>query len=298
MVGTAASFAVSLWISTILLSGRVESTADRWVIAAAAATAMATAVLTCGAWWVGREDTSRPRGGGGGVSGVRQEVRSSKGVIFGPGSRTKMRNVRIDLRAADQPTGASRDESEVERPKGLVRLGEIPNESQGFQPRDYLLEPLRSVGSAQGTAVVRALVGPRGVGKTQLAAAYARECLVQRWPVVAWIALEDPGQLVAGLAELGERLGLRGADDDAEATARAVRMWLQDDPGLNLVVIDSVENVDEVAPWLPAGGTARIVITTTSQAVANLAEALSVDVFSIEESVAYLARQSGVAGWE
>ncbi len=209
-----------------------------------------------------------------------------------------MRNVRIDLRAADQPTGASRDESEVERPKGLVRLGEIPNESQGFQPRDYLLEPLRSVGSAQGTAVVRALVGPRGVGKTQLAAAYARECLVQRWPVVAWIALEDPGQLVAGLAELGERLGLRGADDDAEATARAVRMWLQDDPGLNLVVIDSVENVDEVAPWLPAGGTARIVITTTSQAVANLAEALSVDVFSIEESVAYLARQSGVAGWE
>src|SRR4029453_9394215 len=74
------------------------------------------------------------------------------------------------------------------------------------------------------------------------------------------------------------------------------RGWLQDHPGPNLVVIDNAENVDELVPWLPAGGVARIVITTTSQAIANVAEAFDVGVFSIEESIAYLARQSGIVG--
>jgi hypothetical protein len=48
-----------------------------------------------------------------------------------------------------------------------------------------------------------------------------------KWAVVAWIVAEDLGQLIAGLAELAEALGIRGPVQDAELAALRARRWLE-----------------------------------------------------------------------
>src|SRR5689334_3867962 len=72
----------------------------------------------------------------------------------------------------------------------LVVVGDIPREPQAFQDRPGLLDALISDISGR-PAVVVAVTGLRGVGKSQLAAACARCRLEQRWRVVAWIDAED-----------------------------------------------------------------------------------------------------------
>ena len=86
-----------------------------------------------------------------------------------------------------------------------VVVGEIPQEPLGFQPRAELLAALDAPGQWSRVAVVRAVTGMRGVGKTHLAAAYARAKLAERWRLVTWINAQDAGVLLAGLADCGRR---------------------------------------------------------------------------------------------
>ena len=84
-----------------------------------------------------------------------------------------------------------------------------PRGAAALVARAELLDELSRAHASGRIAVVSVLTGTRGVGKTQLAAAYARSRVEQGWPVVAWIPAEAEDQIVAGLAELGDLRGLR-----------------------------------------------------------------------------------------
>ena len=52
------------------------------------------------------------------------------------------------------------------------------------------------------------LMGMRGSGKTQLAAAVAARCEEEGWPLVAWIHAASRKHIIAGLYELALRIGI------------------------------------------------------------------------------------------
>ncbi len=177
----------------------------------------------------------------------------------------------------------------------MVVAGEIPQEPLGFQPRADLLAALDAPGPGSRVQVVRALTGMRGVGKTHLAAAYARAKLADRWRLVAWVNAEDQAGVLAGLAEAAAALGLAAHAGDAVAAGRAVRHRLEADGERCLLVFDNATDPGVLRPFLPAAGAARVIITSNYQAVASLGAAVPVEVFTEAEALTFLAARTGQA---
>ena len=172
-----------------------------------------------------------------------------------------------------------------------VMVGEIPREPPGFQPRPYLMDQLSLPG--RGVSV---LTGPQGAGKTQLAAAYARAKLAEGWQLVAWVNAGDSGSLLAGLAAVAEAARLSdGSERDSADAGLVVRRWLEADGDRRLLVFDDAEDPDALRPFIPAGGAARVLITSTQQWAAELGTSVPVGEFSAAEAVAVLAERTGLA---
>ena len=139
--------------------------------------------------------------------------------------------------------------------------------------------------------MVHALTGMRGVGKTHLAAAYARAKLAERWRLVAWVNAEDLGGVMAGLDEVAAALGLDTGD--VQAAGRAVRHRLETGGERCLLVFDNATDPDLLRPFIPAAGTARVIITSNQQSVAYLGAGVPVDVFSEQEALSFLSQRTG-----
>jgi tetratricopeptide (TPR) repeat protein len=181
--------------------------------------------------------------------------------------------------------------SPADRP---IVVGNVPQEPPGFQSRAGLLAQLdRASGQV---SVIHAVTGMPGVGTTQLAAAYARARLAAGWRLVAWVDAADRGVLLAGLARVAEALGL--ADDPGGGAGQAVRHWLEADGRRCLVVFDNAADPGGIRPFLPAGGSARVLITSNQRPAAGLGAGVGVGVFCPDEALAFLAGRTGLADAE
>ena len=176
---------------------------------------------------------------------------------------------------------------------GQVVVGDIPALRPGFQPRPALMAQLNR--ASQKPSVV--LTGPWGVGKTQLAAAYARARLADNWRLIAWVNARDSETMLAELDAVAEATGLSvgGSPLGTADAGQAVRQWLEADGGRRLLVFDGVEDPGLLRPFVPATGTARVLITMAREPRPELGTSVPVDVFSAEEALALLDGRTGLA---
>jgi tetratricopeptide (TPR) repeat protein len=252
-------------------------------------------VFGVSSWWAGRDRSSaKPSAGSENGANVAESspgalaVGRAEGPVFGPGG--DYRGAHFIFHPGEGAAPRSSSNAELALPQVVV--GDIPREPPAMQPRTDLVGALaESAGS--GIAVVCAVTGARGVGKTQIAAAYARSRVAAGWPLVAWIDADGPGALLDDLEQVAERLGLRHEDDHAVTAARRLRSWLEGRSQPGLLVFDNATSADVLMPWIPATGRTQVVITGNHQALGRLGHLVQVDVYTPAEAVAYLNRACG-----
>lgn len=176
------------------------------------------------------------------------------------------------------------------------RTWSLPARNLGFVGREPLLNDLRERLSAGSRAVVQALHGWGGVGKTQLAIEYAHR-FAHEYDPVGWIDAQRPELIGDQMATLAVAAGIvpAGIVPAGTSTPEAVAR-LKDHLRVRsrwLLIFDNAEKPDDIRDWLP-GGEGHVIITSRHRAWHGLAAAVEVDVFTRAESINFLRGQAGL----
>ncbi|AFM17726.1 tetratricopeptide repeat protein [Mycolicibacterium chubuense NBB4] len=176
--------------------------------------------------------------------------------------------------------------------RGIV-VGKIPAEPTAFISRETVQRLERLVETSH-VAVVTAITGMRGVGKSQIAAAYVRSRLNDGLGLIGWLDAETARSLVDGLATIAERLHIADPEADSEESAERLRDFLSTWAMPSLLVFDNAEDPDLVRQFIPSGGRSTVIVTAADRAFEQLGVSVEADVYAREESLQYLHDITGL----
>lgn len=180
------------------------------------------------------------------------------------------------------------------------QVGLIPPVARSFQHRAET-ERLRAKVDGGGTAVLNQLLtGMGGVGKTQLAADYARTAWNDESPssgldVLVWVTASARSSIVTGYAQAGVEL-CRADPNDPEKAAQSFLAWLTPKASAKLcrwlIVLDDVTDpADLRGLWPPNSPHGRTLVTTRRRDAALAADGrhtVEIGVFTQDEALTYL----------
>ncbi|MFC6018399.1 tetratricopeptide repeat protein [Plantactinospora solaniradicis] len=179
-----------------------------------------------------------------------------------------------------------------------VRIGRIPPEPAWFQQRPDLLGQPGARWRSRNPGPTQVLSGLGGVGKTQIAAAFARQAAARGdLKLLVWIPVCGQDSIITAYAEAARALALVDDQVHPQQAADQLMVWLEHTDQNWLIVWDKLDNPADAADWWPpVSRHGRTVVTTRRRdAVLDAGRRIliTVDLFTAEESVAYLRRAVG-----
>ncbi|CAB77406.1 MULTISPECIES: FxSxx-COOH system tetratricopeptide repeat protein [Streptomyces] len=194
--------------------------------------------------------------------------------------------------SADAPTAPDAQRPRLPSSVGLPEVWNVRRRNPDFSGRETVMGQLRTGLLSGRQAVVQALHGMGGIGKTQIALEYAHR-FASQYDLVWWVDAEQADQLPVRYTELADRLGVAKSDAGSEPNARALLQHLRTRHRW-LLVLDNAEHPDQIEPWLPEGP-GHVLITSRNPDWHGIAHQSDLDVFTRTDSLAYLkGRISGM----
>ncbi|MBI2877070.1 MAG: tetratricopeptide repeat protein [Candidatus Tectomicrobia bacterium] len=187
--------------------------------------------------------------------------------------------------------------SVAERPRfpgALPSIWNVPHHrNPNFTGRETLLADLRTaLISGEPAALIQAISGLGGVGKTQLAVEYAYRHTAD-YVLVWWVRAEEPATRAADYAGLARELDLPQKDAmDQRVVTEAVRRWLGQNPGW-LLVFDNAPDPKDLRPYLPQGCAGHLLVTSRNPNWRGIAKPLPVKFLTQAEAVEFLLKRTG-----
>jgi tetratricopeptide (TPR) repeat protein/transcriptional regulator with XRE-family HTH domain len=167
------------------------------------------------------------------------------------------------------------------------RVWTIPARVRGFTGRADLLAKVAAALHPGGSAVVQAVAGMGGIGKTTAAIEYAHRHH-DAFDIAWWVPAEDPALIPDRLAELALALDLTTATDPVGVgVARLLGELARRERWL--LVFDNAEDPRALSRWLPEGP-GRVLITSRNPAWHGIAATVGVREFTRAESITLLRR--------
>ncbi|CAG0994090.1 hypothetical protein ANRL2_03433, partial [Anaerolineae bacterium] len=165
-------------------------------------------------------------------------------------------------------------------------------QNPNFTGREDLLTKLRdALVSGKPAAVVQAIGGLGGVGKTQLALEYAYRHLGD-YNVIWWVRAEHATTLASDYASLAGKLGLPGDTiADQNLVVGIVRRWLEKEKNW-LLIFDNAAEPSHIEPYLPETVGGHVIITSRHLDWSTLASPLPIETFTPEEALQFLLERT------
>lgn len=154
---------------------------------------------------------------------------------------------------------------------------------------DMLMNLGDALRASTKTGLPVALCGLGGIGKTQLAIEYAYE-YAREYRYILWTEANSYTQLVSGMLIIADLLNLPEKDKHNQSKVlHAVKRWF--DQNMHwLLILDDVEDLDMISPFLPSNANGHIVLMTRTQLVGTRATRMNIEKMDVEEGATLLLR--------
>ncbi len=174
-------------------------------------------------------------------------------------------------------------------------VGNLPPRADSFQDRAATEILHRTTGPGQTTVLTQVVAGLGGVGKTQLAAEFAR----QLWrdgelDLLLWVSALSRDSVVSGYVQAGADLALGPENEGPERTAARLLAWLANTRQRWLIILDDLAGPADIRDlWPPDRPNGRTVVTTRRRDADLLAgrNLVEVSVFTETEATEYVRRK-------
>jgi tetratricopeptide (TPR) repeat protein len=167
----------------------------------------------------------------------------------------------------------------------------LPFQNRLFTGRLEVLHRLHASLASKETALIQAISGLGGIGKSQTAIEYAYR-YHDHYTRIIWLNSDSRETIISDVVRLAREINTSNCyDQDQNLVTRGFLTWLESQRNW-LLILDNVEDIALVRSYLPKGNQGHLLLTTRRQAVGGAIKSISLNAMNEAEGGAFLLKRA------